>query len=276
MGESPEFLSKENLMTRTIQQLFDLKGKTALVTGGSRGLGLQLAHALGEAGARIMLSSRKASDLEEAAAELQAAGIDARWIAADCAKDADIQRLADETLQRMGDVDILVNNAGAAWGAPAEDHPIDAWDKVMNLNIRGYFILSQAIGKKSMIARKSGRIINIASIAGLGGNPSEMKTIAYNTSKGAVINFTRALGAEWGPYGINVNAICPGFFPSKMTAGTLAALGEDKLKAHAPLRRLGDDEDLKGLCLLFASDAGKHITGQWMAVDGGVSIITGG
>jgi gluconate 5-dehydrogenase len=269
-------LSKENLMTRTIQQLFDLKGKTALVTGGSRGLGLQLAHALGEAGARIMLSSRKASDLEEAAAELQAAGIDARWIAADCAKDADIQRLADETLQRMGDVDILVNNAGAAWGAPAEDHPIDAWDKVMNLNIRGYFILSQAIGKKSMIPRKSGRIINIASIAGLGGNPSEMKTIAYNTSKGAVINFTRALGAEWGPYGINVNAICPGFFPSKMTAGTLAALGEDKLKAHAPLRRLGDDEDLKGLCLLFASDAGKHITGQWMAVDGGVSIITGG
>ena len=263
-------------MTRTIQQLFDLKGKTALVTGGSRGLGLQLAHALGEAGARIMLSSRKAEDLEEAAAELQAAGIDARWIAADCGKEEDIRRLADETLQRMGDVDILVNNAGAAWGAPAEDHPIEAWDKVMNLNIRGYFILSQAIAKKSMIARKNGRIINIASIAGLGGNPSEMKTIAYNTSKGAVVNFTRALGAEWGAYGINVNAICPGFFPSKMTAATLKNLGEEKLAAHAPLRRLGDDEDLKGLCLLFASDAGKHITGQWMAVDGGVSIITGG
>ncbi len=263
-------------MTRTIQQLFDLKGKTALVTGGSRGLGLQLAHALGEAGARIMLSSRKAEDLEEAAAELQAAGIDARWIAADCAKEEDIRRLADETLQRMGDVDILVNNAGAAWGAPAEDHPVEAWDKVMNLNVRGYFILSQHIAKKSMIARRNGRIINIASIAGLGGNPSEMKTIAYNTSKGAVINFTRALGAEWGPYGINVNAICPGFFPSKMTAATLKNLGEEKLAAHAPLRRLGDDEDLKGLCLLFASDAGKHITGQWMAVDGGVSIITGG
>jgi gluconate 5-dehydrogenase len=263
-------------MTRTIQQLFDLKGKTALVTGGSRGLGLQMAHALGEAGARIMLSSRKAGDLEVAVADLQAAGIDARWIAADCAKEAEIHRLADETLQRMGEVDILVNNAGAAWGAPAEDHPIEAWDKVMNLNIRGYFILSQVIGKKSMIPRKSGRVINVASIAGLGGNPPGMNTIAYNTSKGAVINFTRALAAEWGKYGINVNAICPGFFPSKMTAGTLEAIGVDKLKSHAPLQRLGDDEDLKGLCALYASDAGKHITGQWLAVDGGVSCVTGG
>lgn len=263
-------------MTRTIQQLFDLKGKTALVTGGSRGLGLQMAHALGEAGARIMLSSRKAEDLEEATAELQAAGIDARWIAADCAKEADIRRLADETLERMGDIDILVNNAGAAWGSPAEDHPVEAWDKVMNLNVRGYFILSQHIAKKSMIPRNSGRIINLASIAGLGGNPAEMQTIAYNTSKGAVINFTRALGCEWGKYNITVNAICPGFFPSKMTVGTLKALGEDKLAANAPLKRLGDDEDLKGLCLLFASDAGKHITGQWMAVDGGVSVVTGG
>ncbi len=263
-------------MTRTVSQLFDLQGKTALVTGGSRGLGLQMAHALGEAGARIMLSSRKAGDLEEAAADLQAAGIDARWIAADCAKEEDIRRLADETLQRMGPIDILVNNAGAAWGAPAEDHPVEAWDKVMNLNIRGYFILSQQVAKRSMIERRSGRIINLASIAGLGGNPPEMTTIAYNTSKGAVVNFTKALAAEWGKYNITVNAICPGFFPSKMTAATLKNLGEDKLAAHAPLRRLGDDEDLKGVTVLFASDAGKHITGQWLAVDGGVSIVTGG
>ena len=263
-------------MTRTIQQLFDLKGKTALVTGGSRGLGLQMAHALGEAGARIMLSSRKAADLEESVAELQSAGIDARWIAADCAVEADIHRLADETLERMGDIDILVNNAGAAWGAPAEDHPLEAWDKVMNLNVRGYFLLSQRIAKKSMIGRSQGRIINIASIAGLGGNPRGMETIAYNTSKGAVINFTRALACEWGEHNITVNAICPGFFPSKMTRGTLENLGEDKLIANAPLRRLGDDEDLKGITLLYASDAGKHITGQWLAVDGGVSVITGG
>lgn len=263
-------------MTRTVQQLFDLTGKTALVTGGSRGLGLQLAHALGEAGAKVMISSRKASDLQEAAAELKAAGIDCDWIAADCAKEAEIHALADETLRRMGHVDILVNNAGASWGAPAEDHPLEAWDKVMNLNVRGYFILSQHIGKQSMIPRRSGRIINIASIAGLGGNPSPMKTLAYNTSKGADINFTRALGCEWGPYNITVNAICPGFFPSRMTAGTLKTLGEEALASHAPLGRLGDNEDLKGLCVLFASDAGKHITGQWMAVDGGVSVVTGG
>ena len=263
-------------MTRTIQQLFDLTGKTALVTGGSRGLGLQLAHALGEAGAKIMLSSRKAEDLEQAAAELQAAGIDARWIAADCAKESEIVRLADETLHRMGEVDILVNNAGASWGAPAEDHPLEAWDKVMNLNVRGYFILSQQIAKKSMIARRSGRIINVASIAGLNGNPPGLSTLAYNTSKGAVINFTRALAAEWGRYNITVNSICPGFFPSKMTMGTLKALGEERLAAVAPLKRLGDDEDLKGLCVLYASDAGKHITGQWLAVDGGVSVVTGG
>ena len=264
------------MTARTIQQLFDLSGKTALVTGGSRGLGLQMAQALGEAGARIMLSARNAAELEEATATLQAAGIDTRWVAADCAKQEDINRLVDETLQRMGDVDILVNNAGAAWGAPAEDCPVEAWDKVMNLNVRGYFLLSQAVARRSMIARRSGSIINVASIAGLGGNPAGMKTIAYNTSKGAVINFTRALAAEWGPHHIRVNAMCPGFFPSRMTMGTLKALGEEALAAHAPLGRLGDDEDLKGLCLLYASDAGKHITGQWLAVDGGVSVVIGG
>ena len=262
-------------MSRSVLQLFDLHGKTALVTGGSRGLGLQMAHALGEAGARIMLSSRKADDLEQAGSELQAAGIDARWIAADCGKEEDIRRLADETLQRMGDVDILVNNAGASWGAPAEDHPVAAWDKVMNLNIRGYFILSQHLAKASMIPRKSGRIINIASIAGLNGNPPEMQTIAYNTSKTAVIGFTKTLAAEWGKYNINVNAICPGFFMTKMAAVLIQTLGEEKMASHAPLGRLGSDEDLKGLTLLYASDAGRHITGQWLAVDGGVSIVTG-
>jgi NAD(P)-dependent dehydrogenase (short-subunit alcohol dehydrogenase family) len=266
---------KKHTMPRTVQQLFDLTGKTALITGGSRGLGLQMAHALGEAGARVMLSARKADELEGACAVLQAAGIDARWVAADCSAGPDIQKLVSETLHRMGDVDILVNNAGATWGAPAQDHPVAAWDKVMSLNVRGYFLLSQLVGKQSMIGR-GGRIINVASIAGLGGNPAGLNTIAYNTSKGAVINFTRALACEWGQYGINVNAICPGFFPSKMTAGTLAAMGAEKLAAGAPLKRLGDDEDLKGITLLFASAAGKHITGQWLAVDGGVSAVIGG
>jgi len=261
---------------RKVQQLFDLTGKTALVTGGSRGLGLQMAYALGEAGAKVVISSRKAADLEQAVAELQDAGIDARWIAADAGKEADIARLAAETLERVGDVDILVNNAGASWGAPAVEHPLEAWDKVMNLNVRGYFLLSQAIAKVSMIPRKQGRIINIASIAGLGGNPPFMQTIAYNTSKGAVVNFTRALACEWGHLGIRVNAIAPGFFPSKMTAGLLSVAGEENVAKGAPLLRIGDDEDLKGATLLFASDAGKHITGQILPVDGGVSALIGG
>ncbi|HEX5357823.1 MAG TPA: SDR family oxidoreductase [Aquabacterium sp.] len=260
---------------RKVQQLFDLTGKKALITGGSRGLGLQMAHALGEAGAKVVISSRKSADLELAVQDLQAAGIDARWIAADAGKADDIQRLADETLERVGDVDILVNNAGATWGAPAAEHPVEAWDKVMNLNVRGYFLLSQAIAKASMIPRKQGRIINVASIAGLRGNPPFMQTIAYNTSKGAVINFTRALACEWGHLGIRVNAIAPGFFPSKMTAGTLAMVGEETIANRAPLLRVGDDEDLKGITLLFASDAGKHITGQILAVDGGVSALIG-
>jgi gluconate 5-dehydrogenase len=231
---------------------------------------------LGEAGARIMVSSRKAADLQEAVAELKAAGIDADFIVADCAKEEDIRRLARETVEKMGRIDILVNNAGASWGAPAETHPVEAWDKVMNLNVRGYFILSQEVANLSMIPNGRGRILNLASIAGLAGNPPEMQTVAYNTSKGAVVNFTRALAGEWGKFGITVNAICPGFFPSKMTYGLLEKIGAENMASHAPLNRLGDDEDLKGLTLLYASEAGKHITGQWLAVDGGVSAIIGG
>src|SRR5947208_3998076 len=250
-------------MSTPIQQLFDLEGKTALVTGGSRGLGLQIAESLGEAGAKILLSSRKAGDLEEAAAHLQAKGIDTRWIAADVSQPEEVQRVASEALQRLGKVDILVNNAGATWGAPAEEHPLEAWDKVMNLNIRSIFLMSQAIGKLSMIPRKYGRIVNVASIAGLAGNaPGSMQTIAYNTSKGAVVNFTRTLAGEWGVYGITVNALAPGFFPSRMTKGLLQQQGADNMAKRSPLQRLGDDDDLKGAALLFASAAGKHITGQ--------------
>ena len=259
---------------RTVQELFNLSGKTALITGGSRGLGLQMAEALGEQGATIVISSRKQAELDEAVVHLQSRGIQASAIAADLSKEAAITSLSDGAIEKLGHIDILINNAGATWGAPAEDHPVEAWDKVMNLNVRSIFLLSQAVGKRSMIPRRSGRIINIASIAGLGGNPpGTMQTIAYNTSKAAVINFTRTLAGEWGVHGITVNAIAPGFFPSKMTKGILDHLGEEKLAKEAPLQRIGDDEDLKGAALLFASDAGKHITGQTLAIDGGVSAV---
>jgi NAD(P)-dependent dehydrogenase (short-subunit alcohol dehydrogenase family) len=257
----------------SIKKAFDLSGKSALITGGSRGLGLQIAEALGEQGAKIVLSSRKAPDLEQAQKHLAGLGIKADWIAADNAKDDDIKRLADEAIAKLGRVDILVNNAGATWGAPTEDHPIEAWDKVMNLNIRSVFLLSQQIGKRSMIPNKYGRIINIASIAGLRGSTGEMQTIAYNTSKGAVVNFTRALAGSWGRYGITVNALAPGFFPSKMTKGIIDMVGVEKLSEGAPLRRIGDEDDLKGAALLFASDAGKHITGQILAIDGGLTAV---
>jgi gluconate 5-dehydrogenase len=260
---------------RRVQALFDLGGRTALVTGGSRGLGLQIAEALGEAGARVVLSARKADELAAAVAALRERGIQADWIAADSSQPAQVRRLADEAIATLGQVDILVNNAGATWGAPAEEHPLESWDKVMNLNVRAIFLLSQAIGKASMIPRRRGHIVNVASIAGLSGNSGAMTTIAYNTSKAAVINFTRALAGEWGVHGINVNALAPGFFPSRMTAGLLAQVGVDAMRAQVPLRRLGDDEDLKGAALLLASDAGKHITGQVIAVDGGVSAVHG-
>ena len=258
----------------TIKELFDLTGKTALITGGSRGLGLQLAEALGEQGAKLVISSRKQNELDEAIAHLKQRGIEALAIVSDLGKEEAPQALAAASLKHLGHVDILINNAGATWGAPAEDHPLEAWDKVMNLNIRSIFQLSQVIGKQSMIPRHYGRIVNIASIAGLGGNgASSMQTIAYNTSKAAVINFTRTLAGEWGQYDITVNAIAPGFFPSKMTKGLLEKLGAEEMAQRAPLRRLGDDDDLKGAVLLFSSNAGKHITGQTLAVDGGVSAV---
>jgi len=260
-------------MDTSIYELFNLEGRIALVTGGSRGLGLQMARALGEAGASVLLTSRKAEDLDESAAQLQRSGIKAQWVAADAGDPAGVSRVVDEAMRRFGKIDVLINNAGASWGAPAEEHPLEAWDKVMNINVRSLFLFSQGAARASMIPNRHGRIINIASIAGLGGNPADMKTIAYNTSKGAAVNFTRALAAEWGAHGITVNAIAPGFFPSKMSQGLLDSRGEDNVASRSPLKRLGDDNDLKGAALLFASDAGKHITGQILAVDGGLTAV---
>lgn len=262
-------------MSTSLRALFDLTGRHALITGGSRGLGLQVAEALGEAGATLLLTSRKTADLESAAGRLRERGFTVDWLAADSSDPADIERLGDWALETRSHIDILVNNAGAAWGAPAEDHPLEAWDKVLNLNVRGVFLLSQLIAKRSMIPRRRGRILMMASIAGLGGNAKGHETVAYNTSKAAVIGLTRSLAVEWGEFGINVNAIAPGWFPSKMTRGTFDKLGLERLTAPVPLGRIGDEDDLKGTAVLFASDAGKHITGQVLAVDGGISAVVG-
>lgn len=256
----------------SVKQLFDMTGKVALITGGSRGLGLQMAEALGEMGAKVAITARKAAELEEAAAHLRTQGVEVDVFVNDLAELDSLPGLVDRVVGRFGPIDILVNNAGATWGAPAEDYPAEAWNKVMRLNVDGTFFLTQRIGKQCMIPRRSGKIINIASIAGLMGNPPQMTTIAYNTSKGALVNFTRALAAEWGKYNINVNAICPGFFPSKMSKGLLEKLEQQVLEL-TPLRRLGGNEDLKGAVVYLASEASRHVTGQYLAVDGGASII---
>lgn len=256
-----------------VKQLFDLSGKVALVTGGSRGLGLQIAEALGEMGARVALTSRKVEELSQAAAHLHSLGVETLVFPADLGRPEAAEPLVRQVLEKWGQIDILVNNAGATWGAPTAEHPLEAWDKVMNLNLRGVFLLTQAVGKLAMLPRRYGRIVNVASVAGLQGNhPQMMATLAYNTSKGGLVNFTRALAAEWAPHGITVNAIAPGYFPTKMTRGTLEMAGELILQ-FIPLGRLGGPEDLKGLAVLLASDASAYITGQVIAVDGGISAI---
>jgi gluconate 5-dehydrogenase len=256
-----------------VKQLLDLRGKTAVVTGGSRGLGLQMAQALGEMGARIAITARKKDELEEAVSRLSTQGISATAYVCDLGKRETISPVAEQILAEFRKIDILVNNAGATWGAPAEDHPLEAWDKLVNVNLTGAFVLTQIVGKRSMIPAKWGRVINIASIAGLMGQDKRIvRTLAYNTTKGGLVNFTRALAAEWGEYGITVNAICPGFFPSKMTRGTLEAAGA-LIREWTPTGRLGNDEDLKGLVVLLASEASRHITGQAIAVDGGATVI---
>ena len=253
--------------------MFDIAGRVAVVTGGSRGLGLQIAEGYAEAGAKLVITARKVEALKKAEAHLRSLGAEVLSLPLDLSQAEAPEQLIDKALSTFGQLDILVNNAGATWGAPAEAHPLDAWHKVLNLNVTAAFLLSQAAAKRALIPQQKGRIINIASVAGLQGNPPQMiGTAAYNTSKGALVNMTRALAAEWGKYGVTVNAVAPGYFPTKMTKGTLQ-YAEDAITAAAPLGRLGGNQDLKGLALLLASDASAYITGQVIAVDGGLSVV---
>lgn len=258
----------------TAQQLFGLQGRVALVTGGSRGLGLEIASGLAAMGARIAISARSAEDLAAARQQLEAQGAEVFTVVNDlCAPDGPV-KLADAVLAHYGAVDVLVNNAGKGWAEPAETMPRKRLTQLMALNAEAPFELSAELARRSMIPRGWGRVINVASILGLrtrmpaGARPP---MAAYATSKAAAVHMTRALAAEWGRYGITVNAIAPGPFPSRMNT-TLDTVEADFI-SRTPAGRLGRDGDLKGAAIFFASDAAAHITGQVLAVDGGQSLV---
>lgn len=256
----------------TVLDLFKLDGKTAIVTGGGRGLGAQIARGFAEAGANVVLCSRKADACIEMSEALTALGVKSIGLACDVTNPEDVQNVVKETINEFGKIDILVNNSGASWGEKVVDMPIEAWEKVMDVNVKGTFLMSQEVGKV-MIEQGGGKIINIASVAGLGGtDPRFMDTIGYNTSKGAVITFTKDLAAKWGQHNIHVNAIAPGFFPTKMSH-VLIERGKDYLLNATPLNRFGSEEDLKGAAIFLASKASDYVTGDILLVDGGMSTL---
>jgi NAD(P)-dependent dehydrogenase (short-subunit alcohol dehydrogenase family) len=250
--------------------LFDLSGKTAIVTGGGKGIGRQLAQGLAEAGADIVVCARQADRCEQAAAELEQLGVRALGLGCDVRNPDQVREVVARTVADFGGVDILVNNAGTVWGGPPEDTPLEGWQKVVDVNLTGVFLFSQAAGRQ-MIDAGGGTIVNIASVAGLRSGPPEvMNAIAYNTTKGGVIAFTRDLAGKWAHHGIRVNAIAPGWFPSDMANFVLDQFGEE-IKRRIPLARFGGPEDLKGAVIFLASEASAYVTAQTLVVDGGQS-----
>jgi gluconate 5-dehydrogenase len=252
-----------------LRELFDLSGRTAIVTGGGSGLGLQMAEALAELGASIVVCARKAERCEEAAAALRATyGVEALGLGCDVRDRAQIDAVIDATVDRFGTIDVLVNNSGTTWGASAEELPLEAWQKVIDVNLTGLFSFTQAAGHV-MIAQGRGSIVNNASISALvGESPEAMNAVPYSASKGAVVSFTRDLAVKWARHGIRVNALAPGWFPSDMSEHTLTHSGSLLLQ-RIPLDRFGGTEELKGAVALLASDAGSFMTGSVVVVDGG-------
>lgn len=251
-----------------VRDLFDLKGKVAVVTGGSTGLGEQMCTALAEAGAGVVVAARRLERCEAAAEKLRGLGVEARPVKCDVSEPEDIDRLVDITLKEFGQIDILVNNAGITWGAPAENYPLDRWKKLLDVNVTGTFLCCQKIGR-IMVERRQGKIINIASVCSfVGTDPEAMNAVGYHASKGAIVTMTRDLAAKWSRYGVNVNAIAPGWFPTHMTKYTLQEKG-DVILRHIPMGRFGGGDDLKGAVLYLASAASDYVTGHVLCVDGG-------
>ena len=253
----------------TVRELFELAGRTAIITGGAVGLGRQMADALAEMGANIVLCARKKERCVQAAEELQKLEVKTLALSCDVKNPADVHAVVDTTLATFGRIDILINNAGTSWGAPVEEMRMEQWNKVIETNLTGTFLFCQAVGK-TMIAQRRGKIINIASVAGLGGSPPEFQAIGYHASKGGVIIFTKDLACKWGMHNIQVNAIAPGWFPTDMSR-VLIERNREALLSRIPLNRFGSDRDLKGAAVFLASNASDFVTGHVLVVDGGQS-----
>jgi gluconate 5-dehydrogenase len=262
-----------------VKQLFDLTGRVAIVTGGSIGLGRQMADGLAEMGADLVLCARKKERCHQAAEELQQLGVKAIALGCDVKNPDSIQEMVEATLSQFGRIDVLINNAGISWGAPVEEMRLEDWNKVIETNLTGTFLCAQAVGKvmirqgggeNSACKNSAGKIINIASVAGLGGAPAELPAIGYHASKGGVISFTKDLACKWASHNIQVNAIAPGWFPTHMSNRVLEH-HEELFLSHIPLRRFGNEHDLKGAAVFLASAASNYVTGHVLVVDGGQS-----
>lgn len=257
-------------MAKHIKELFDLSGKTAIVTGGSRGIGVEMAEALAEAGANLMLCARREEWLNETVEEFRANNFNVSGKVCDVANADDVQAVVDETVKQFGKVDILINNAGISWGAMPEDMPLAQWQKVLDVNLTGCFLMAQAVGRE-MLKQESGSIINIASIAGIRSSANGPFYAGYVASKAGLIGLTRELAASWGRKGIRVNAIAPGFFHSRL-ADKVIDIYERSIQENNIIPRVGDEGELKGITVFLASDASSYITGQTIAVDGGMTV----
>jgi NAD(P)-dependent dehydrogenase (short-subunit alcohol dehydrogenase family) len=259
---------------RTLRELFDLTGRVALVTGGGRGLGEQMAHGLAEAGASVALASRNEAACAEVAGELSERwGVRTLPLRMDVTREADVQAAVDAIERELGPVDLLINNSGTSWGAPAAEMPLDAWQKVMDTNVTGAFLCSREVGRRLIERKQPGAMVNIASIAGLKGTPPEMlDAVGYSASKGALIALTRDLAVKWARHGIRVNALAPGFFRTKMSEKVLDR-AQDALRRVVPLGRVGGEDELVGAAVFLLSPAAGYLTGQVLAVDGGLAAV---